>query len=933
MNPLRLLSAFALALCLLVLPAWAQNATLVGTVTDAETGDPMPGANVVVLQPGAATLVGGSGTDNDGTYRISGLPAGEYTVAVRFIGFQEFTTDVTLTAGQTSTLDVALQQGGFDLNTVVVTASRQQEKVLDSPASVSVLSAEEIQQTVLPSAISALRNTTGVDVAQTGVDRQEVVLRGFNNAFSTSTYALVDYREAAVPALAVNLWSLMPITSLDIERVEVVRGPGSALYGAGVDAGVIHFITKDPFTHQGTTVSLNGGSRSTYGGQFRHATALSDKFAFKVVGEYLSANDWELDANDPSDAAFLRDDVSERNNNYEKYKVNGEIQYRLADDVTLAANVGTSALTAVVLSGIGTLQADGIGYSYGQVRLQAGNLFAQLYANTNDAGDSFVYAQDFNNDNVSDPVVDNSTTIIAQAQYDMELGSRQQLIVGVDYEQIRPDTERTINGRNEDDDAITEAGVYAQSTTNLTEKLDLTLALRGDYNNIVEQFQLSPRAALVFKPNTTNTFRATFNRAFSSPGSNSNFLDIAVQAGGVTVRNRGSAFGFNFERNPAFGQIAGSDLVATSLVPSTLGQPTPVGLPLDDIYGSVYGGLAAIPTAQLTALLQQQGLPVNEQVTAGLVQLLNPAVTQVDGFSSGILALLSTTGGAPRIVSDVSDVPALDQTTSTTFEVGYKGIINDRLLLAVDGYYVNQKNFVGPLLMETPAVLVPGLSADLTAALVAGIQGNAQLSGTLANFGLTAQQVAELIVGLSADQLPSATTPVAIVQPTENNPGVGNAPELLQAYRNFGDVDYYGVDITAQLIVNDDLDVFGNVSVVSDDFFDAEELGEENQDLVLSLNAPRFKAKGGFSYDLTSALSVNASGRYVEGFPVRSGPYTGDVDSYFLLDLGAGYDLSEFAEGLRVDFQITNLLDNEHRQFVGAPNMGIMGMGRVTFGF
>ncbi|GAB5519447.1 MAG: hypothetical protein RhofKO_16980 [Rhodothermales bacterium] len=933
MNPLRFLSAFALAFALLVLPAWAQNATLVGTVTDAENGDPMPGANVVVMQSGSATIVGGSGTSNDGTYRISGLSAGMYTVAVRFIGFQEYTSDVTLAAGQTVTLNVALEQGGFDLNTVVVTASRQQEKVLDAPASVSVLSPEEIQQTVSPSAVSALRNTTGVDIAQTGVDRQEVVLRGFNNAFSTSTYSLVDYRQASVPALAVNLWSIMPITSLDIERVEVVRGPGSALYGAGVDAGVIHFLTKDPFTHTGTTVALTGGTRSTFGAQFRHATALSDKLAFKVVGEYLSANDWEMNFGDPEDAAYLRDDVAARDYDYEKYKVNGEIQYRLADDVTLAANLGTSALTAVVLSGIGTLQADGIGYSYGQLRLQAGNLFAQVYANTNDAGDSFVYAQDFNGDNVPDPVVDKGRMINAQAQYDMALGSRQQLIVGVDYEQIRPDTEGTINGRNEDDDTITEAGIYAQSTTNLTEQFDLTLALRGDYNNIVEQFQLSPRAAVVFKPNTTNTFRATFNRAFSSPGSNSNFLDIGVQAGGVTVRNRGSAFGFNFERNPAFAGIAGTDLVATSLVPSTLGAPTPAGLPLDAIYGSVYGGLAAIPNAQLTALLQAQGLPVNEQVTAGLVQLLNPAVTQVQGFSQGVLAILSTTGGAPTIVSDVSDIPALEQTTSTTFEVGYKGIINDKLLLAVDGYYVNQKNFVGPLLMESPAVLVPNLSSDLTAALVAGIQGNAQLAGTLANFGLSPQQVAGLIVNLAGDQLPSASTPIAIVQPTQNNPGVGRAPELLQAYRNFGDVDYYGVDVTAQLLLNDDLNVFGNVSVVSDDFFDAEELGEENEDLALALNAPKFKAKGGFDYKFTNALSVNASGRYVEGFPVRSGPYIGDLDSYFLVDLGAGYDLSQYANGLRVDVQISNLLDTDHRQFIGAPSMGRMAMARVTFGF
>lgn len=934
---LRLGAAWLILLLVMVPTAWAQNASLQGTVTDGSDNLPLSGANVVLRLEGSTNMAGGSATGVDGRYMITGLNAGTYIVSVTFIGYQEYTNTITLSASGSQTLDMTLMPGGFDLNTVVVTASRQQEKALDAPASLSVLGAEEIMQAPNTSAVAALRNTTGVDMAQTGIDRREIVLRGFNNAFSGATYTLVDYRQAAAPALAVNMYSSMPITTVDVERIEVIRGPGSALYGAGVDAGVVHFITKDPFTSPGTTVSLSAGERSTFGAQFRHASVINNNFGFKIVGEYLTANDWELDPNDPEDAQQLQNDQTERQNDYEKYKVNGEFQYRFNDTVSLIANAGTSSLKATVLSGIGTLQADGFGYSYGQLRLQAGSFFAQAYLNVNDAGDSFVYGQDLDGDNQPDPVVDKGQLLNVQAQYDFAVWEdKQQFIVGVDYEAISPDTEGTINGRNEDDDEITETGGYIQSTTNLTSQFDLTLALRGDYNNIVEEFQLSPRAAVVFKPDNNNTFRATYNRAFSSPGSNSNFLDIIARAPDatlpITVRGRGSAFGYTFERNPAFAAFAGSDLVASSLNPATLGAAQPVGLPLDATYASVYAGIAALGVPTLTALLQQQGLPVDANTTGFLLQQLDPSNTQVQGFSQGRLAILNPSTGESSFIQDVTDVKPLKQTTSQTFEVGYKGIINDRILIAVDAYYTTKENFIGPLLMETPFVFVPDLQTDLTVAYAAAIGNNQVLAGALGQLGLSPQAVAGLVVGLAADQLPSATTPVAIVQPAENNGGAGTPPELLLAYRNFGKLEYFGADISAQVLVNDQLSLFGNVSFVNDDFFDNEELDETNTDLALALNAPTFKGKLGGAYRLDNGFSFNASGGYTEGFPVRSGPYVGEVDSYFLLDIGAGYDVPE-VPGLRADLSVSNVLDNEHRQFVGAPQLGRMGMVRLTYSF
>ena len=534
-------------------------------------------------------------------------------------------------------------------------------------------------------------------------------------------------------------------------------------------------------------------------------------------------------------------------------------------------------------------------------------------------------------------VVDFGTLYNMQAQYDLSVaGGRQQFIMGVDVELLRPDTEGTILGRNEEEDAIDEYGVYLQSTTNLTSKFDFTMGLRGDFNNIVEKFQLSPRVALVYKVSPAHSIRATFNRAFSSPGTNQNFLDIVARQPDatlpITLRGRGSAFGYTFQRNASYGAIAGSDLVASSLIPGMVGSPMPVGLPLDTAYDAMYAGIAGIPTEHLAGILQANGIPIDVATTGLLVSLLSPAAgTTVQGFSQGQMALLNLTTLGVDPVNDVVDVAPIKQTTSQTIEAGYKGVFNNRVLLAVDAYYTTKKDFVGPLVLETPFVLVPNLTQDLTAAIASGIAGNAPLAGALGLMGLPPEMVAGLMVGLAADQLPSASTPIAIVQPEENNPGVGTAPELLLTYRNYGDIAFWGTDISTQINVNDQLSLFGNLSYVSDDLFEGDELGEGDTDLKLALNASTVKAKGGFKYTHDSGLSLNASGRYTKGFPVLSGPYVGDLESYFLLDVGMGYDFSQYAPGLRFDVMVQNALDDRHREFIGAPLIGRMGMARFTF--
>ncbi len=883
-----------LLLSLLVLEARAQTATVRGTVFDADSNQPLPGANVVLFRSG--NLIMGTATNDDGHYELHGVNPGTYELVARFVGFQDAEVSITLAAGAEETVDMRLTPG-VNLNPVVVTASRQQEKVLDSPASISVLEAREIEQDAAPSAAATLRNTTGVDIVQAGLDRYQIALRGFNAAFVSKTYAMVDFRQTVTPSLGINQFGSMPISPIDLAQIEVVRGPGSALYGPGVEQGVIHFITKDPFTYPGTTVSIGGGQQQLVQGSFRHAGVVNDRLGYKVVGYYSQGEDWKLDPNDPADKALLdaiAPNIGSRDYSTWKGYVLGTLQYRARPNVTITANGGYSSLKGINISNTGENQSDNFASFFGQLRVDAGGFFAQAYLNKNDAGDTFIYRS-------GAQIVDKSTQFTGQAQYTLSLADgRENVVAGVDYKRTDPVTEGTIHGREENNDTINEYGAYVQSETVLSPKLDFVAAARVDYNNVTEETQLSPRVGLVYKAAPEHTFRATFNRAFSTPAGVNFFLDLVVQdAGAFLVRARGAARGWTFPNPPQ----TSSFVPVPGLDPRDPG----VGIALARAYAAATAGLIG------------EGGPL-----AGLPDsfkgLLLSKTTQIPGVSEGFMAFIS--GGNVRPVTELKDLPPIKQTITNSVEVGYRGVFAKKVLVGVDVYYTQKQNFLSELQFVTPFVLVPNVPGDLASA-VAGAFTDAEL----APFGLSAAALAGIYQQAGAAL---AGGPIGLVETNENFDPT-TKPELMLTYINFGDVDYVGADLEVQALVSERLSIFGNYSWVSDNFFDDTEVGEPGTGLVISMNAPKNKVRGGFTYTDPSGFSFNAAGRYVDKYEVRSGVHQGTVDSYFLLDLGAGYDFGRHAPGLRIDVTAQNVFDNRHREYVDVPEIGRLVMARLTY--
>ena len=228
------LAVFSLFSGLLLAPnAYGQGAVLKGLVTD-DSGLPLPGVNVILseLQIGAAT-------DLDGNYRISSIPAGAYQLVVSAIGYRRFTRQLTLTDGEVKTEDVALNEIVLESTGVTVTASRREQRSSTAPVSLSIMTPRELESRNVYAIDEALRHIPGVQVKG-----NQVSIRG-STGYSYNVGSRVQFLLDGLPLLTPDSDGI-PFEALpfdQIARIEVLKGPGSALYGSGALGGVINVIT------------------------------------------------------------------------------------------------------------------------------------------------------------------------------------------------------------------------------------------------------------------------------------------------------------------------------------------------------------------------------------------------------------------------------------------------------------------------------------------------------------------------------------------------------------------------------------------------------------------------------------------------------------------------------------------------------------------
>ncbi len=272
--------------------AWAQQGVLVAGTVQAESGVAIPGATVFVK----GTYIGNS-TNEEGQFQLKvDFDKGPVVLSVGFVGYE--TQNITLSQPDNA-LAVILKPSTI-LNAVVVSASRVAESIGQVPVTVEKVGARQVEQLPNPDILSGLGRFKAVDVSSSSLLVNSFSTRGFNSSRSERVLQLADYVDTQLPSLNSNFGNLLGIPVLDIESMEILHGPASALYGANAFNGVLLFNSKDPFTSPGLTLRLRGGNRNYYDGQFRYAQKIGERIAFKISGGYLSAIDFVADNQEPT---------------------------------------------------------------------------------------------------------------------------------------------------------------------------------------------------------------------------------------------------------------------------------------------------------------------------------------------------------------------------------------------------------------------------------------------------------------------------------------------------------------------------------------------------------------------------------------------------------------------------------------------------------
>lgn len=287
-NPSRMRKHFTLLLIfsLFSVLSFAQNKTITGVIKDKKSGETLISASVIVK--GTTT---GVQTDPSGKFSIELDLTEPKTLIVSYLGYQQFEIPV-----DKSTTNVTVEMETINMvgQEVVVSGSRVSETILQSTATIQKMNAKEISEIASGDFYSGLSTLKGVDVTTSSMGFQVINMRGFNTTAPVRIVQFVDGMDNQAPGLNFPVGNLVGANDLDLESVEVISGPASALYGPNAFQGVVSMKTKNPYDYPGLSVKVQGGMRDYADAQVRFAGAYGKekRFGVKVTAQYKRAYDW-----------------------------------------------------------------------------------------------------------------------------------------------------------------------------------------------------------------------------------------------------------------------------------------------------------------------------------------------------------------------------------------------------------------------------------------------------------------------------------------------------------------------------------------------------------------------------------------------------------------------------------------------------------------
>jgi outer membrane receptor protein involved in Fe transport len=520
-----------------------------GEIKDAESGEPLPLATIRLLN---ASLSGVT-ADINGYFSLSGLPVGQYTLVASYAGYQDMTLEqITVSAGQRQFATFALRPSPQMIEEVVVTASLRSQAIKLAPASIGVVTAKQLQERQVTTFDQAFDEMPGVVVTRSGgANVQAFSIRGASEVagggIGNRVLLLIDGRPALSPESGGALWNLVPVSS--IERIEVVRGAYSSLYGSSAMGGVVNVITRDADLKPQTRIHLNYGA-------YNHAP---------VSTGYRRYNDFRsIDLSHSRrvgkfsyvlDGSWKTDDGHKEKTGFDLYNLFGKATWALNPrrqiQLALNANRMYSDAPATWLSKRQAYSATAFKQDDYQDRREFN---ADLYytATPNDRvkystrlyhyNSTSLFSFDDNPGNDSTNINFGKQIVKSYSVHTQRLGALSQvelflgkhyLITGIDikgdYVLGTPDT--FLYGEHR----ALGTGVFAQDEVSITKRLTLTAGLRYDHYVIFGQVQesnLSPKLALLYQAKPKLSLRMLLAQAFRDPPIAERFIKFE-QGGGL----------------------------------------------------------------------------------------------------------------------------------------------------------------------------------------------------------------------------------------------------------------------------------------------------------------------------------------------------------------------------------------------------------------
>ena len=542
----------------------AQTGSISGTITDANTGQPLLGANVLVR--GTHT---GATTNERGFYELPDMEPETYTLEVFFMGYETKTREVTVAPGEEIVLNFSLNESNSVLNEVVVSANRRPQKITRAPATVNVISSEQIENFPGPNPGELAARQKGVDFVRSGVQGTGINIRGFNSAFNSKNLQVEDGRISNLVATGLPFGSFTTIIKEDIERVEIILGPNAALYGPNAHNGLVNTLTKDPRTSEGLDLVAGVGNQEQLSFRGRYAMEVNDKFAFKVYGEHTQGT--EFDYVDSVYVGGVAYPELELDPDFSTTKYGAAAYYGITETNDLIASYGHSNNSNLGVTNAGRNQIKDWAIDYAQLRYLSPHFYANVYHTWSKTEDTYAINQRTQNylsfisngfteeealersfteqwfpvaeipaGGVALPrgtvFADDSRRWNAEAQYNNEIGDFT-YVAGAQFQQDRADSKGTYLLDADGPIVIDQYGFYGQLEYTFEDAgVDLLFVGRYDDHELYGG-NFIPKAALV-KNFDFGSFRLTYGKGIAAPS----ILNLSGNLFGGLVLGNGEGF-------------------------------------------------------------------------------------------------------------------------------------------------------------------------------------------------------------------------------------------------------------------------------------------------------------------------------------------------------------------------------------------------------